>query len=62
MTEWDGDDLALLTRAASDLTALAATVEVLRRRQPADPTVRRAQLLVERLHGSVTDLLEQLRE
>lgn len=62
MASWDGDDLTLLARAASDVTALAATIEVVLRRGPNDPAVQRAQRLVERLHATITQLLEQLKD
>jgi hypothetical protein len=61
VTEWEADDLELLGRTASDLTALAATIEVLHRRRPSDPTVQRAQRLVASLHATVTELIGQLR-
>jgi len=59
---WDRDHLALLGRTASDLTALAATIEVMRHRMPADPATQRAEMLAARLHATVTELLEQLKE
>ena len=61
MPEWAAEDLALLGRMASDLTALAATIEVLSRRRPTDPAVQRAQRLVENLHSAVTQLADQLQ-
>ena len=61
-SKWDGNDLTLLGRTASDLTALAATIEVLRSREPSNPAVQRAQRLVGRLHATVTELIEQLKE
>ena len=61
MTDWDREDLALLARAASDLTALAATIELLRRHHPSDRGATRARILVDRLLVTVTDLLEHLR-
>jgi hypothetical protein len=61
VSNWDGDDLALLARTASDLTALAATIEVLRRRRPSDPAIQRAGLLVDRLLTTVSELVQQLR-
>lgn len=62
MSRWEGDNLALLGRTASDLTALAATVEVLRSRQPSDPALRRAQQLVARLEATVSALIDGLKE
>ncbi len=61
MPEWAAEDLALLGRTASDLTALAATIEVLSRRRPTDPAVQRARGLVESLHAAITQLAEQLQ-
>ncbi|MDQ6847119.1 MAG: hypothetical protein M3019_05995 [Candidatus Dormibacteraeota bacterium] len=61
MHRWDGDDVTLLTRTSADLTALAATIEVLRRRRPADRSVQRAQRLVDRLQDTVTQLVNQLK-
>ena len=61
MADWDARDLALLARVSSDLTALAATIAVLRRRRPSDAAVERADVLVDRLHVTVHELIEQLR-
>ncbi len=61
MTRWEATDLSLLSRASADLTALAATIEVLRRRRPTDRSVERAQRIVERLQESVTELVERLK-
>lgn len=62
MPRWDGGDLSLLSRTATDLTALAATVEVLRRRDPSDPAVQRAERLVSNLHATITELIDHLKE
>lgn len=61
MPDWDSEALALLARAASDLTALAATIEVLRRNHPGDRAATRARILVDRLELTIADLLEHLR-
>jgi hypothetical protein len=60
MDRWDRAQLARLQRLASDVTALDACIEVLRRRHP-DDTVARAAELIERLHGEVTALIDHLR-
>ncbi len=62
MDRWHHEDLVLLSRTTEDLTALAATIEVLRRRQPSDATVERAQRIVERLEETLTQLVERLRQ
>lgn len=60
MDRWDAGQLARLQRLASDVTALDACIEVLRRRRP-DETVARAAALIERVHDEVTALIEHLR-
>ena len=60
MDRWDPAQLARLQRLASDVTALDACIEVLRRRYP-DQTVARAAELIARLHHEVTALIEHLR-
>ncbi|MBJ7595577.1 MAG: hypothetical protein JF886_12095 [Candidatus Dormibacteraeota bacterium] len=62
MTRWDTTDLSLLSRASADLTALAATIEVLRRRRPTDRSAERAQRIVDRLQETVTELVERLKQ
>jgi hypothetical protein len=44
------------------MAAISATIEVLQRRGPDDPAVQRAQRLLARMHETVTQMLEQLRE
>lgn len=61
MTDWDADDLAALGRAASDVTALGLTIELLRRRDPDDPAILRARHLVAQLHETLVLLIERLR-
>lgn len=61
MDRWDDEDLVLLSRTTEDLTALAATIEVLHRRRPSDATVQRAQRIVERLEETLIRLLARLR-
>jgi hypothetical protein len=62
VAEWQAEDVSLLSRASADLTALAATIEVIRRRRPSDRSVQRAERLVDRLQGTVTELVERLKE
>ena len=60
MDSWDTAQLARLQRLASDVTALDACIQSLRRRHP-DEAVARAAELIERLHREVTALIEHLR-
>jgi hypothetical protein len=60
--DWESEDLTLLGRASADLTALAATVEVIRRRRPSDRSVQRAQRLADRMQDTITELVDRLRQ
>lgn len=62
MRDWESEDLTLLGRASADLTALAATVEVIRRRRPSDRSVQRAQRLADRMQDTITELVDRLRQ
>jgi hypothetical protein len=62
VAEWQGEDVTLLSRAAADLTALAATIEVIRRRRPSDQSVQRAQRIADRLQETVTELVGRLKQ
>jgi hypothetical protein len=62
VAEWEGEDVTLLSRASVDLTALAATIEVIRRRRPSDRSVQRAQRLADRLQETVTELVGRLKQ
>ncbi len=59
---WDLDALRSLRQVANDLTALSATLEVLRGQRPRDAEVERAADLVERMIGSVDAIVGRLRE
>lgn len=62
MNGWDTHSLARLRQVAIDLTALSATVEVLRARLPQDEAVERVAGVVDSLILHVNEIVEQLRE
>ena len=62
MTSWDADTVQRLAQVANDLTALSATLEVLRSRRPDDAAVDRAISFVERMIGNVDAIVSRLRE
>ena len=62
MTSWDSDTVQRLTQVANDLTALSATLEVVRSRRPHDAAVDRAISFVERMIGNVDAIVSRLRE
>lgn len=62
MTSWDSDTVQRLTQVANDLTALSATLEVVRSRRPDDAAVGRAIDFVERMIGNVDAIVSRLRE
>lgn len=62
MNGWDTHSLARLRQIAIDLTALSATVEVLRARLPQDEGIERVAGVVDSLILHVNEIVEQLRE
>ncbi len=62
MKTWDFDTLRSLRQVANDLTALSATLEVVRARQPRDVEVERAITFVERMIPNVDAIVRRLRE
>ncbi len=62
MTSWDADTVQRLAQVANDLTALSATLEVLRSRRPDDEAIDRAISFVERMIGNVDEIVSRLRE
>src|SRR5512135_1742416 len=62
MNGWDTHSLARLRQVAIDLTALSATVEVLRVRLPQDVAVERIAGAVDSLILHLNEIVEQLRE
>ncbi len=62
MTTWDSDTVRRLTQVANDLTALSATLEVVRSRRPNDAAVVGAISFVERMIGNVDAIVSRLRD
>ena len=62
MTAWDADTVQRLAHVANDLTALSATLEVLRCQRPDDAALDRAISFVERMIGNVDAIVSRLRE
>jgi len=62
MNAWDIDTLRSLRQVANDLTALSATLEVLRARRRGDADVERAVGVVERMIRNVDAIVGRLRE
>jgi hypothetical protein len=59
---WNAGTLARLRQVSIDLTALSATLEVLRARHEPDAEVERAAACVESLIVNVEAIVEGLRE
>lgn len=62
MRAWDFDAVQRLRQLANDLTALSATLEVVRTTTPHDAALDRAITLVERMIRNVDAIVSQLRE
>ena len=62
MNPWDSDTLRSLRQVANDLTALSATLHVLRAQRPHDAEVERATGFVERMITNVDAIVTRLRE
>lgn len=62
MNHWDFDSVRSLRQMANDLTALSATLEVLRVRRPHDVEIERAIGFVERMIANVDAIVGRLRE
>lgn len=62
MNSWDFDTLRSLRQLANDLTALSATLEVLRARRARDVEVERAISFVDRMITNVDAIVGRLRE
>lgn len=60
-TRWDDTALRLVREIAADLTALDATVEVLKPRQPQDAVLRDIDRLTKQLLRRQLDLLDHLK-